>query len=100
MQNFSDTLQWLAAGGSVAVVAWFASWLLEDFAWWQAVRPQGKKLLILALAIAIGLLAQFFRQNEAALAAVRPYLDTAVLVILAWIATQIAHKADGQERPR
>lgn len=94
MQTFNEVLQWLTAGGSVAVAAWFVSWLLEDFTWWQALPSASKKLLILAASLLIGVGAQALILHPAALTALRPYLDTAVLVIVAWLATQAAHKAD------
>jgi hypothetical protein len=100
MQNFAEVAQWLATGGSVIVASWFAAWLLEDFAWWQAVRPQVKKLLILLVSLGIGAGAQYLRLHEPALAALRPYLDSAILILVAWIATQVAHQSDPSRASR
>ena len=94
MDNFSTVVEWLSVGGSVTVVSWFVSWLLEDFAWWNALKSQAKKLFIFVVAALIGIGATYLRQNESAIQALLPYLDTVVLVGGAWVATQIAHKVD------
>jgi hypothetical protein len=94
MENFPEVLNWIVTGGSVVVVSWFVSWLLEDYDWWNKIKSQFKKLLILLLSLAIGIGAQYLNQHPDLYELVLPYLNTAVLVIVAWLATQVAHKAD------
>lgn len=94
MDNFAKVMEWLTVGGSVAVVSWFVSWLLEDFDWWNNIKAQYKKLLVFVFAALIGVGAKYLQLNEQALLVIKPYLDTVILVGGAWVATQIAHKAD------
>lgn len=94
MENFPELVNWLTIGGSVSLVSWFVSWLLEDFDWWNAMKSQYRRLIILGAALAIGAGAKALQLNEELLNALLPYLDTGVLVITAWVATQVAHKAD------
>jgi len=94
MEDLNSVVQWVTTGGAVAVVSWFVSWLLEDFDWWKNIKSQYKKLIILGAALLIGIGAQYLKLNPEVFAAIKPYLDGSVLVIGAWIATQVAHKAD------
>jgi hypothetical protein len=97
MTDIQEVLRWLAGAGSVAVVSWFASWLLESFAWWAALKSQFKSLIILVLALLLGLLATWvLSQPPETLAPLLPYLTTAVLAISAWLASQVAHRADSK----
>ena len=95
MSEFPELLSWITTGGSVAVVSWFVSWLLEDFHWWQVIKSQYKRLLILLVALGLGSSGQYLALHPEAMQAVQPYLDTGVMVITAWLATQVAHRADG-----
>jgi len=92
--NWDSVLNWAVTGGFVAGVSWFASWILEDVAWWANVKSQYKKLAILGVALVLGIGSTYLKQNEALLVAVKPYLEMGTLTIGAWLATQVAHKAD------
>lgn len=94
MDSWTKVVEWLTVGGSISLVSWVVSWLLEDLAWWKAIKPQYKKLVILALSAVVGLVAKYLQLNENVLVAIKPYLDTFILIATAWIATQVAHKAD------
>jgi len=94
MESWNEVMVWLTTGGSVGLVAWFVSWLLEDYAWWTNFKPQTKKLLILLVALIIGMVAQFLMVHPELIVSMEPYLDAGVLIVVAWIATQVAHKAD------
>lgn len=94
MENLTDVIQWVKIGGAITIVSWFVSWLLDDFTWWQNIKTQYKKLLILGVAIVIGIGAQYLDLHQEALEVIRPYLDSSVMILVAWIATQVAHKAD------
>jgi hypothetical protein len=96
MNDFPQVLSWLVTGGAVAVGSWFVSWLLEDFGWWNQIKSQYKKLMILLASLLIGVGATWLQLHPERIAALRPYLDMAVLVMIAWIASQVAHKADAR----
>jgi len=94
MDNWTKVIEWLSVGGAVSVVSWLVAWLLDDFAWWNALKPQYKKLLILAASVLIGVGAKYLQLHEELMVVLKPYLDATVLVVTAWLATQVAHKAD------
>jgi len=78
----------------MAIIAWTASWLLEDWAWWAALKSKVKSLLILGMAALLGLGATALLNNPALLAAIAPYLNVVVAIAAAWLSTQVAHKFD------
>ncbi len=90
--EFDKLLQTLMAGGGVAMAAWFASWMLEEFAWWAKLSSKVKQALILAGALALGWGAVAYQsvapETRAMLAR---YLEVAVLTVGAWLASQVAH---------
>jgi hypothetical protein len=97
MDDWSEVVSWLATGGAVAVVAWFCSWFLEGFGWWSRLESHVKSLAILLIALLIGLLATWIRLQPAeALEKYVPYANMAVLTIVAWLGTQVAHRVDGR----
>ena len=92
--TIDQLLSYLAGAGAVAVAGWFISWVIEPWQVWQNWNnPNGKRLVILALALVIGAVAQAMKSlDPATLAIVAPYVETAILVISAWLASQAAHK--------
>ena len=95
MSNLTEVIGWLATGGAVAAVAWFASWALEGFSAWNTLPSRVKSLVILALSLVIGLLATWVRLlPPEQLTRIMPYANTAILTIVAWLGTQVAHRAD------
>jgi hypothetical protein len=97
MSDYNEVVTWLITGGAVAVVSWFASWFLEGFAWWGNLKSQVKSLIILLLALGVGMLATWVRSLPAeALAPYVPYLNLLVLTIVAWLGSQVAHRADSK----
>jgi len=97
MSDVNEVLKWLAGAGALAVVSWFASWFLEGFAWWAALASRVKSLIILVVAIVIGLIATWVLSlPPETLAPYLPYLTAIVMVITAWLATQVAHRADSR----
>jgi len=98
METFDSVLTWLAQGaGAVMVTAWLASWLLEDWRTWQGLGSKAKKLLVLLVALVLGLGGRLLTLQPEWIAAIQPYLDTGVLVVAAWLSTQVAHKVDKLE---
>jgi len=99
MNDWSQVVTWLVTGGSVAAVAWFASWYLEPMVWWQKISSQNRALIILGLSLVIGMVATFLaglppEQLEPFL----PYLNGLVLTIVAWLSSQVFHRADSKAK--
>ena len=99
MTDVQEILRWLAGAGAIAVVSWFASWFLEGFAWWDGIASKFKQLIILVLALLLGLVATWVLSlPPETLAPYLPYMSAVVLVITAWLATQVAHRADSKAK--
>lgn len=97
MSDWSEVITWLIGGGTVAAVSWFVSWFLEPLAWWQALRSQVRKLIILGVSIGIGMVATFLAGlPPEELAPYLPYLNTFILAVVAWLGSQVAHRADSR----
>ena len=95
METFDSFVVWLATGGgAVVLMAWLSSWLLEDWQTWAVVPPKWKKVIILAVAVVIGTSAKALELRPDITALAKPYLDTVILIVSAWLSTQVAHKAD------
>jgi uncharacterized membrane protein len=98
MNDWNEVVEWLVTGGAVAVAAWFVSWFLEGFAWWDRQQSKLKTLLILVLALLIGLLATWVRLlPPEELEPYLPYLNVAILTVIAWLGSQVAHRVDGKK---
>ena len=98
MDDWSEVIGWLATGGAVAVCAWFVSWFLEGFSWWDRQQTKLKSLLILLLALLLGLAATWVQLQPAEeLARYAPYANVVVLTVIAWLGTQVAHRVDGKK---
>lgn len=99
MQDANEVLRWLAGAGAVAVASWFGSWFLEGFAFWANLAARVKQVIILALAVVLGLGATYLLSLPAeTLEPYIPYLNTVVLATGAWLATQVAHRADSRAK--
>ena len=97
MSDVNEVLRWLTGAGAIAVVSWFASWFLEGFAWWAALASRVRSLIILIVAILLGLGATWVLSlPPETLEPYLPYLTAIVLIITAWLATQVAHRADSR----
>ena len=93
MNNLTDLFVWLAGPGAIALVAWFVSWVLNESAAWQQLKPQTKSLLILLIAAVIGAGATYVIQNPSVYAPLEPYGKAILAVIGAWLSTQVAYRA-------
>lgn len=92
--SFDEMLVALQGPGAVALLVWFASWALDDVAGWQALPAKVKSLSILGLAIVLGIGSVWFSGHPAWVAAAEPYIKSVLAVCAAWLALQVAHKAD------
>ena len=93
---FVEILDWLTSveGGAFIVVSWGLSWALEGITWWDGLTSKLRSLIILVVSILLGLLTVWFKTMPGVLATVEPYANTVVYIVLAWLATQVAHKGD------
>lgn len=96
--GISEVLGWLQAGGALVVAGWFVSWYLEKQGWWQRLGSETKSLAMLGLAVGIGLGALGVSSlGPDLLGRVKPALDLVVLTMGGWLATQVAHRANGEK---
>lgn len=97
--GLGETLRWVAAGGALIIVSWFASWYLERLAWWQALRSETRSLIILGLSFGIGAGALVIMSlGPETLEKLRPWGEMALAVMGAWLATQTAHNINGARK--
>jgi hypothetical protein len=97
--TIQEVLRWLAGAGAVTVVSWFASWFLEQYDWWGNLKSQIKSLIILAVALLLGLGATWMLSlPPETLAPYLPYMSGAVLIVTAWLGSQVAHRLDVKAR--
>ncbi len=90
--NLSELLASLAGPGAIALVAWFASWLLDELAAWQALPAKIKSVLILVVSSIIGIGAVFVMQRPEIYAPLEPYAQVVLAIIGAWLSTQVAYR--------
>lgn len=91
-----DFLNWLTSpdGGALLLVLWAVSWGLEDWGKWNALPSKIKSLIILGVSALIAVLAVALGNNPGLVDALDPYFTPISYVVLAWLATQTAHKID------
>lgn len=91
--DLDKLLQSLMTGGAVALVSWFASWLLEEFSWWATLSSKVKQVAVLFGALVMGSLAIAYQTlvPPEIKAMLEPYFQMSILTISAWLASQIAH---------
>lgn len=93
--TLKDLLAWLSGAGALVLVSWFASWALEGWSAWQQLESRVKSVVILGLAVVIGGAATWASGLPAeTLAAVEVYAKPVLLIIGAWLATQVAHRVN------
>lgn len=99
METILKVLTWLAGGGCVVVVSWFASWFMEEFNFWQVLNSKVKQVIVLIFAILLGCGAVSLLQDPILLDKLAPYLLVVVTAMGAWIATQKAHGDNPKRTP-
>ena len=98
IDTFVELLQWLLAGGAVAVVVWAVSWIPEDWSWWHKLQKEVKYAVQVGLSMVIGAGAVFLLRLPAEdLSQVDPWVK-AIFVLLAaswsYLNNQAAHKVN------
>lgn len=89
-----NVLEWLTSsdGGALILVTWFVSWALEEAGWWHALESRLRAIIMLVVAAVIAIVAVVLQNNPALVAAIDPYFEPVYYIILAWLATQTAHR--------
>lgn len=95
-ESFSEFLGWLfgPSMGGLVILMWFASWALEDVAWWHNLTPKTRSIIFYLSSIVIGIGAYLLLQNEAVVQAIEPYFRIVLAATVVWLSTQVAHKVD------
>lgn len=90
----NDLIAWLtgADGGAFIFITWALSWAFEEATWWQALSSKLKSLIILILSALLGVGSVALQQNPALVAALEPYLQPVIYIVIAWLGTQVAHR--------
>ena len=95
-ETFAGFLNWLfgPSMGGFTILTWFASWVLEDLAWWQKLASKVRSVIFYAGSIALGIGAYLLLQNEEIVAAIDPYFKIVLSATTIWLASQVAHRVD------
>lgn len=75
-----------------ALLAWFASWLLEWFPAWHNIPKEKKEKYIITLSVLVVGSVTIIRSQPAWLEFITPYAKVVGSTILFWLTTQLAHK--------
>ena len=94
--EISNFLPWItgADGGAFIVIAWALAWALEPTEFWHKLTSMYKSLIILIAAAVLGMVSVWLQGQPEIIAAIAPYFKTITYVVIAWLATQTAHKLD------
>lgn len=92
--NLSAVLEWLARGGAIVVVTWALSWGLEEVAGWHNLAAKVRSLIILGCSIVVGVGSYILSLYPDVVAAIAPYFAAIMSSVVAWLGTQVAHKAN------
>ena len=94
--NFTDLIQWVIGikGGAFIIVSWAISWALEGWDAWQMLTKKAKSMIILATAVVVGLLFTWLNTQPDIIAAIEPYMNTVIYIVMVWLSTQVAHKVN------
>lgn len=90
-RSLEEVLLFLVAGGSAVVVAFFFSWLAENFEFWHKLNSKLKLVLSLVLSVGIGAGAYYLLALPELISLVQPYYALIVTMILAWLGSQVAY---------
>lgn len=95
--DLGEVLPWIASGaGAVFIVNWVASWLAENWVYWQGLAGGVKFAVSALLSIALSFGAQYLMGLPQVVAAIAPYFSqfvTVILILLGYGASQAAHVA-------
>ena len=92
IKTIGDLLGWLAGAGAVILVSWATSWALEGWAVWHKLSPKLRSGIILLVAVLLGIGATWLKTQQEFLLLIAPYVATVIAIVIAWLATQVAHK--------
>lgn len=92
-KSFAELIQMVISpsGGGFLIISWFASWVLEYFAFWKNLETNVKRVIILWIAVILGIGATELSFHPDVVKAIEPYANTVMATIAAWLTTQVAH---------
>lgn len=92
--NLNQILDFLtgADGAGFLWVSWALSWAFEGAAWWQALSSKLKSLIFLGISGLLGVGAVYLKLHPAVVAAVEPYVQPLIYMVIAWLGSQVAHR--------
>lgn len=92
VQTFGELLKYLAGPGALVIVTVAVSWGLEGWVEWQRLDGKVKSALMLFFAVAIGVGGVAAQSLPAeTIATIEPYAQVILLIVGAWVSTQVAH---------
>jgi hypothetical protein len=97
-ETFADLLQALQGPLAVGVFVWFASWGMEEFAFWQALSGKAKSLIVLGFSVLLGVGSVWFSGHPAWVETAAPYVKAVLAICGAWLGTQVVHRNDGKAK--
>lgn len=89
--NLEEVLSFLAAGGGAVVVAFFLSWLAENFVFWHNLSANLKLFLSLVLSVGIGVGAYYLLELPEVITSIEPIYTLIVTILLTWLGSQTAY---------
>ncbi len=94
--GLQEFLHWLYSpdGGALVIVMWAVSWFLEPLPAWQRLESRYRALIIVAAAVVLGVLATWMQNSPAVVSAIEPYFHGAYNIVILWLGSQVAHRAN------
>jgi hypothetical protein len=90
--TIDELLKWVVGGGSFIIANWFASWFLEEFAFWKELQSKVKTAIIFVIALSMGVGASYLSLHQDIYASIAPVVNPVLLMATGWIVLQYAHR--------
>lgn len=88
-------LAWIASGaGAVFLVNWAASWLVENWTYWQMLDGRLKFAISIIVSVVLSFAAQYMLTRPDIVTFLSPYyaqLMTVILMVVGYLGGQVAH---------
>jgi CHASE2 domain-containing sensor protein len=93
-KNLQSILDWLtgSSGGAFVVVSFFASTMLEKFAWWKNIKREVKIAIMLVFSGLLGAGSYALTTNPQLVATIEPYVMPFVYIMALWLTQDKYHQ--------